>query len=475
MKKFRLIFLFTIFAMAGGVIGNSNHASAASDRTDTAVTLTEVQDIGVYNNYNINEVYIDNMLNTDSADGNVIYKFTIPQDGFIKLGISATDLVKTVTKIGSTYSVNTYQASLTATVYRDPKLMYAVVPTLTYKVSPTGNTITESNQVALDVGTYYIAFKTDPYSLVSDAKTTTSTYVKGKASFVLYYQKVESDERYRPSSVGLENKLGFETVYKSMLTVPNPKDYYYFELEDKALLKINFMYASTKSAKFTLYGPDREELLTKTFTGNNVWYNVEKYLEPGIYYCSLETTTANDGGKTSLLLNQTVYPLILSQENKNTNSYISVSTIDQPFEIRWVKGKLTNSELNSSKWKSGKVITDTKMFGINMTGYYTVRVTDEYGNMFMQSISVTNCDKKAPDKPKIKTYKADTFVISGTAEKNSIVYISVNGRAPITCTASSNGNFKCTLKTKLMKEDIIEVSAQDISGNISAKTEVIVK
>ena len=474
MKKLRLL-LFTALAMAAGVISSSEHASAASDRTATTVTLTDVLDIGALSFYKINEVPIDNFSNYDCADGKVIYKFTLPEDGFIKLGISASDLIKTVTKIGTSYSMNTYPATLTATVYRDSKMMYAVVPTLTYKVSATGSNITESNQVALDAGTYYLAFKTDPYTSVSDAKTTTTSYVKGKASFILYYQMVESDETYRPSSVGLENKLGFETVYKSMLTVPNPKDYYYFELEDKALLKINFMYASTKSAKFTLYGTDREELLTKTFTGNNVWYNVEKYLEPGIYYCSLETTTANDGGKTSLLLNQTVYPLILSQENKNTNSYISVSTIDQPFEIRWVKGKLTNSELNSSKWKSGKVITDTKMFGINMTGYYTVRVTDEYGNMFMQSIRVTTCDKKAPDKPKIKTYKADTFVISGTAEKNSIVYISVNGRTPITCTASSNGNFKCTLKTKLMKEDIIEVSAQDISGNISAKTEVIVK
>lgn len=475
MKKLRLIFLFAVYAMAAGITGNNDYAYAASDRTGTAVTLTEVQDIAVYNNYHVNEVTIDNMLNTDCADGNVIYKFTIPEDGFIKLGISATDLIKTVMKMGSSYSTNRYQASLTATVYRDPKLMYAVVPTLTYKASTTGNTITESSQIALDVGTYYIAFKTDPYSVVSDSKTTTTTYVKGKASFVLYYQKVECDEMYRPSSVGLENKLGFETVYKSMLTVPNPKDYYYFELEDKALLKINFMYASTKSAKFTLYGTDREELVTKTFSGNNVWYNVEKYLEPGKYYCSLETTTANDGGKTSLLINQTVYPLILSQVNESTNSYISVSTIDQPFEIRWVKGKLTNSELNSSKWKSGKVITDTKMFGVNMTGYYTVRVTDEYGNMFMQSIRVTNCDKKAPGKPKIKTYKADTFVISGTAEKNALIYIAVNGRPPVTCTASSKGNFKCTLKTKLMKEDIIEVSAQDISGNISAKTEVIVK
>jgi plasmid maintenance system killer protein len=360
---------------------------------------------------------------------------------------------------------------VTATVYRDQKMLYGVVPT----ISSQGAKIGESAKgIALDMGTYYIAIKTDPYSLVSSADATTTTFVRGKSEFIIYYQRVDSDELFRPSSVNKENPLTFETVFKSLLTVPNPKDYYQFELTDKALIKINFMYASTKNAKFTLYGPDREELLTKTFTGNNVWYNIEKYLEPGVYYCSLETLTANDGGQASILINQTVYPLILSQENQTTNSYITVSTIDQPIEIRWVKGKLTNSELNSSKWKSGKVITDTKVFGINMTGYYTVRVTDEYGNMFMQSIRVTNCDKKAPAKPVIKTYTAGTLDVSGTAEKNSLVTVYVNGKA-FTCTASSKGNFKLTLKAKLMKEDIIEVSAQDISGNISERAEVIVK
>lgn len=471
MKKIRGILLFAALILAVGATGNQRIASAASDRTSTVITLTEVQDIGVYNNYIVNDVTIDTMGTTDVSDGTVIYKFILPEDGFIKLGINATELKKTVIKNGRPENS---LATLTATVYRDPKLMYSVIPTLTWKVSTSGSIITESAKFALDAGIYYIVFKTDPYSVVTASNTSAITYVKGKADFILYYQKVESDEMFRPSSVGLENRIGFETVYKSMLTVPNPKDYYSFELEDKALMKINFMYASTQSAKFTLYGTDWEELVTKTFTGNNIWYNVEKYLEPGKYYCSLETTTPNDGGKTSLLINQTVYPLILSQENQTTNSYITVSTIDQPVEIRWVKGKLTNSELSSNKWRSGKVITDTKMFGVNMTGYYTVRVTDEYGNMFMQSIRVTNCDKKAPTKPTIKTYKADTLVVSGTAEKNSLVTVFVNNN-PVTCSASSKGNYKCTLRMKLMKGDIIEVSAQDISGNISTKAEVIVK
>ncbi len=470
MRKKLLFLLCAVLATAAGMIGSSSIAQAAVDYTNKPVTITEVQDIDVYNEYKTNATLIDTAY-TDNMDGYQIYRFTLTEDGFIRLVLSAKGVTKTVLKIGKNSSMTNTDAIVTATVYRDQKMLYGVVPTVTAQGTKIGES---THKIALDKGTYYIAIKTDPYSQVSTADTVTTTTVRGTAEFIVYYQSVDSDELYRPSSVGKENPLSFETVYKSILTVPNPKDYYRFELTDKALIKINFMYSSTKSAKFTLYGPDREELLTKTFTGNNVWYNVEKYLEPGTYYCALETLTANDGGQTSILINQTVYPLILSQENLKTNSYISVSTIDQPVEIRWVKGKLTNSELNSSKWKSGKVITDTKMFGINMTGYYTVRVTDEYGNMFMQSIRVTSCDKKAPVKPVIKSYSAASYDISGTAEKNSFVTVYVNGKA-FTCTASSKGNFKLTLKFQLQKGDIIEVNAQDISGNISEKAEVIVK
>jgi hypothetical protein len=470
MRRKLLFLLCAILATAVGAVGSRSVAEAAADYTSKPISLTEVQDIGVYNDYKTNEAIIDTRY-SDGMDGYYIYKLTLEKDGLIQLVLSAKGVTKTVIKTGKGSNVTPSDAVVTATIYRDQKMLYAVVPTVTAQGAKIGES---ARGIALDQGTYYIAIKTDPYSFVSTADSATTTTVAGKSDFIVYYQRVDSDELFRPSSVGKENVLTFDTVFKSLLTVPNPKDYYLFELTDKALVKINFMYASTKNAKFTLYGPDREELLTKTFTGNNVWYNIEKYLEPGLYYCSLETLTANDGGQTNLLINQTVYPLILSQESQTTNSYISVSTIDQPVEIRWVKGKLTNSELNSSKWKSGKVITDTKMFGVNMTGYYTVRVTDEYGNMFMQSIRVNNCDKKAPAKPVVKTYDAGTLVVSGTAEKNSLVTVYVNGK-PLTCTASSKGNYKLTLKTKLFNEDIIEVTAQDISGNISEKTEVIVK
>ncbi|HKL98461.1 MAG TPA: Ig-like domain-containing protein [Mobilitalea sp.] len=464
MKRKLMILLSSAIMLAIGSLGGSTKAAAAADYTNTELKITAVPDINADFPATLNELNIFNAT-YDTSYGANVYKITLGNDGYVSLAMAAGEVKKT-TLVGA--KTTNSEATLTATIYRDSNLLYPVAASVTAK----GGTLKKSaERIALDAGDYYIVIQSD---IPRYPATGTNVIVQGKAVFIVYYQKVYSDESYRPSYVGLENILNFENVYKSLLTVPNPKDYYRFDVKDKSLVKINFMYSSKKSAKFVLYGIDREELVTKTFTGNSVWYNVEKYLEPGTYYCSLETVTLNDGGETSILLNQTVYPLVLDKENGATNSYITVETIDQPTEIRWVKGKLTNSELASNKWKSGKIITDTRMFGVNMRGYYTVRVMDEYGNMFMQSINVTECDKKAPKKPVIKTYLVNTQVVSGTAEKDSLITVTVNGK-PYTCVASSKGNYKCTIRVNLLKGDIIEVSSQDISGNISTRAEVIVK
>jgi len=457
--------------LVGSIAGSSSTVKAAGDYTNPELILTTVEDIEVfYDDYKVNDVLIDTNL-TKNQDGRHIYKITLKQDGYVSLLLSAYGVKKTVEKWAPTYSVTSSDARLTATVYRDSMLFYPVGQTVVATGDINGVSI---DKIALDQGTYYIAIVADKYVGATNGSPSV-TYVKGTAKLIVYYQQVLNNEIYRPSNVGKENLVSIDREFISLLTVTNPKDYYIFEITDKALVKVNMMYGSTKTAKFVLYSAEREELLTKIVAGNSIWYNVEKYLEPGIYYCSLETITPYDGGQTNLLITQTVYPLKLTQKNEKVNSYITVTTIDAPKEIRYVKGKLTNSELISNKWNSGKVITDVLQFGVNMTGYYTVRVTDEYGNMFMQSINVATCDKKVPNKPIIKTYKAGTFVVSGTAEKSTTVTVTVNGRA-YTCTASSKkGYYKCTLPYLLVKDNSIEVNVQDMSGNVSEKAIVSVK
>ncbi|MBH1940798.1 hypothetical protein I5677_07850 [Mobilitalea sibirica] len=464
-------FLWAVILMAGGFFGSNTVAKAYEDLTNKNLTLTRVADIDVYNDYIINELMIDTV-QQDQRDGLQVYKINLEQDGYISLLLTARNVTKTVETYGSRgFSSDTSDATLTATVYRDSKLLYPVVPQI---IAKSGNKAESAQKIALDQGTYYIAIQTDKYSNWYGGTSNTGVWVKGVAEFIIYYQPVNSKEVYRPSTVGKENPVTIEKEFVGLLTATNPKDYYKFELEDKALVKINYMYGSTKNAKFILYSQEREELIAKTVAGNSVWYNVEKFLEPGTYYCSLETVTPNDGGLTNLLITQTVYPLRLTKKNKDVNTYVTVSTIDAPKEIRYVIGKLTNSELTSSKWKNGKIITEDFRFGVNKIGYYTVRVTDEYGNMFMQSIKVTSCDKKAPSRPVIKSSKAGNYVITGTAEKNSLVTVTVNRRS-YTCMASSKGNFKCEISGKLIKGQTIEVTAQDISGNISIKAEATVE
>ena len=470
MKHKLVILLCVILMSAIGIMGGSTVAKASMDYTSTDLTLTYVDDIDVYHDYIINNLAIDNA-SYYNPDGVNIYKITLEHDGFLKLLLSARYVTKTVIKYGQQSFATTSDATVTATVYRDSKLLYPVAP----EVAAKGLTKGESKQkIALDQGTYYIAVQTDKYTNSASGSNSTVTQVKGNAEFVVYYQEVNDDEFYRPSNIGKENLVAIDDEFNGLITVTNPKDYYKFVLNDKALVKVNFMYGSTNNAKFTLYSPEREVLLTKTFSGSSVWYNIEKYLEPGTYYCSLEPVTPNDGGKISLLITQTVYPLKLTQRNSTLNSYITVSTIEEPKQIRYVKGKLTNSELTSSKWNSGKVITDALKFGVNTTGYYTVRVTDEYGNMFMQSINVVTCDTTPPGKPTIKSYKAGTDIISGTAEKNSTVIITVNNYT-YSCTASSKGNFRCELPYTLIKGNKVAATAQDISGNSSLKAMVTVK
>lgn len=473
MKRKLTTFLLSAFVIIIAFIGNGATIKASGDYTGSNLTLTQVEDIDVYNDYIINYLTIDNTL-MENRDGGQVYKITLAHDGFVSLLIVARNVTATRTQWsnGKLTNTNVSDAKLSVTAYRDRGLLYGVTPTIT----ATGLTKGESAQkIALDEGTYYIVVQGDKYSYTTNGATTTETKVQGTAELIVYYQDIGSNEVYRPSNVGKENDISIDNQSTGILTATNPKDYYKFTLDNKALVKFNFMYGSTKGAKFVLYSNEREELVTKMNINNNVWYNIEKYLEPGTYYCSLETTTLNDGGKYNLLITQTVYPLKLKQINKTKNSYVTVSTIDEPKEIRVVKGKLTNSEMTSNKWTGGVIITETQKFGVNQTGYYTVRVTDVYGNMFMQSIEVLSCDKKAPKKPVVNSYKKDSLIISGKAEKSSTVVITINQRIIYTCTTNSKGNFKYTLPNYLAVGSVIVVTAQDISGNISSKATITVK
>lgn len=464
-----ILLLLLLMVLAGIELGGPVTVKASVQTSYEELKVTKVSDIEVYNNYEINYLTIDNTLYPyyDTK----IFKFTLDQDGFVKLLLSADKLSK-ITYSGSKYSEQ--DPVITATVYRDDKLLFDIIPTITAKgsVSSTRNSVNgeTKGKVALDRGTYYIAIRTDKLQQSSNV----TTYVKGQAEFILYYQPVISDEIYRPSSVGMENLIISEKAFHGLLTVANPKDYYSFEIKERSLVTFNYMYESSKKAKIDLYGIDRNLLLTKQFNGNNMRNQEELLLESGKYYISVGTLTAGDGGRTNIEINSIPYPLELSQVNRTKNSYIKVDTIEVPKEVRYIKGKLAQKDINNSKWRTAEVITDNLQFGVNAAGNYSVRVVDDKGNMFIESIRVTTCDSTAPAKPKITVYEAGSYEVKGTAEKNSIVTVIYNNRS-YTCTANSKGNYSCVLGARLSIGAKVEVYAVDKSDNVGDRAVVTVK
>ena len=312
-RSWSVLMILSIFIIIGIALGGSEKSRPSNTSYDE-LKLTKVTDIEVYNYYyEINNITVDNAL-YPHFDRRV-YKFTLDEDGFVKLIITADKLIKTVTKLSSSNSnTSIHTPNISAKVYRDEKLIFQVIPTITALGEVNGET---KEKVALDKGTYYVEIRTDNYQ---PSSSTSYTRVQGQSELILYYQPVYSDEIYRPSSVGMENPIQVDERFLGLLTVANPKDYYSFEIKERSLVKFKYMYESLKKAKFVLYGEDRGVLITKQFVGNNQWNQDELLLDKGVYYCSLETLTAGDGGRTNLEITSTPYKLVLSQ--RTTKNYI---------------------------------------------------------------------------------------------------------------------------------------------------------
>lgn len=475
MKNQRSVLLILLLLIiTSTTLGGSEIVKASNKTVYDELKLTKVSDIEVYNYYyNLNTIEINNAIYP--YNDTKVYKFTLEEDGFVDLILTANHLSKEVIKHTSSLDIRSQVPTVTATVYRDEKYIFDVVPTITAKGSITSNPGVNGKtkeKVALDKGVYYVVIRTDKYQ--PNLNTFTYNHVKGQAELILYYQPVESDEFHRPSSVGKENILELDETFLGLLTVANPKDYYVFNIEERSLVKLNYMYESPKRAKFILYGNDWSAMLTKQLTGSNEWKQEELLLDKGTYYCSLETLTKGDGGRTSIEINAVPYPLKLTQAGLTKNSHIIVNTIEVPKEVRYLKGVYTQEDINDSKWRKAEDITEGLQFGVNKTGNYSVRVTDDKGNMFVENIRVRQCDTKAPAKPKINKYVAGEYEVTGTAEKNSIVTVVYNNRE-YACTATSNGNYACVINSRLTKGSKVEVYAQDISGNVSNSAVVSVK
>lgn len=422
--------------------------ATAATVSNVVPSVTTVEDISVYEpDYTLVNVYV--------SRGSTIVKLELPQDGFVKIRTVATDF-----KARSLSNGKSNYAGLITRLYRDTHYIDQVGKDVTAK----GTKVSDTAAIAVDKGTYYIG-------LVSASEDTSSTVYNGVAQIAVFYQPCPSEEIYQPSTALSRNPISFNQEFTGFMSDANPVDYYEFQLTNKALVKFSYRTNTKGSTTFTLYNAESETLATNTYSGGYVWYNIEKYLEPGRYYCSFASSSR---GQTGFKLTKTDYNLTLSY----TLPFVKVTTIDDVKEIRFVRGKLSNSELTSSKWSKGTILEDSiRKFGVNKTGYYTVRVTDTYDNMFMKSIYIKRADTKKPAKVTYTSYKAGNAFVKGKAEKNSTVYLYLNGYSSYVYTAKTNskGVFKVNLRSTLGKGTKVTAYAVDQAGNKGAKRSVTVK
>lgn len=481
LKMFGVVFCF-MAGMCFSVLGvNAGTIVDVSERG--LLTPTKVDDINIYNDYITNRMAV----NTKGIEKpGYVYKLEVKEDSLIKIEMRSDYLTGYDKDEKTGWKKSTAAPSVYFIIYRDEAMWNQV----SNKYTATGSTKAETgNAIALDKCApgeyYYIWVGTDDPSCTSETKGS-----DGNVQMIVYQQEIKSDETYRPSAKEKKNTITLGKEYTGLLTATNPKDYYEFELKKRALVKFECKYNATeyagssyKQTWFTLFSSKDERLFQDSYAGDHVWYPKEFFLEPGKYYYTLETNTSymngamdyNDGGMTQFKITTTAYNLDLKQKGTTVNSYIKVSTIDNVKEIRMVRGKLTNSQLRDAKWNAASIITDEKRFGVNKAGWYTVRVTDEYDNMFMKAVRVKKCDKKAPAAPTVSSYKSGSTRVIGKAEKGSTVTVYYGGTTPYTCKAAKNGVYSCKIDSGLTTGVKLDVTATDLAGNVSKTTTVYVK
>lgn len=448
MKKFHVLSLFALFLFSLGLFSIDVSADTASFISSTTPKITKVEDITVYTgDY---EFAYTNVSPTGS-----IMKLEIPEDGYVRIRTYAIDFKQ---RSGTSPAMD---APITTRLYRDTHFIDKVGD----EVTASGEMVSDTSNIAVDKGTYYIGLIPPRISPGTD-----TTYF-GSVGVAVFYQECPSQEQFQPSTPLSRNRIEFNQEFTGFMSDANPVDYYEFKLKNKALVKFSYRTNTTGSTTFTLFNNSDETLATQTYSGGYVWYNIEKYLEPGTYYCSFASSSR---GQTGFKLTKTDYNLTL----KYSLPYISVTTIDDIKEIRYVRGKLTNSELYSSKWYQGVALENgVKKFGVNKVGYYTVRVTDTYDNMFMKSIYIKKADTKKPAAVKVTSRKGSNGYIKGKAEKNSTVYAYIDGNSysQISTKASKKGVFKLSFGYSLYPGTKICVYAVDAAGNKGKVSKVVMK
>lgn len=433
-------------------------AKAANGAEVGTVLLKEVDDISVFQ-----DIQCDNYT---LGGGNNRIKFEVPEDGavMVKLMPQSVHSETAKTKDGQTvYETDASSVNITAGIWRDDELMYGCGKTFSVSSNSVG---TESGVYYLDKGTYYL-------NIALPADTATKRY-GGDIGAGIKYQKGDSDEEVRPSTLENANIVDMGETFKGYLTDTNPTDYYRFRTTKSARVKFQFRVDSKQSGTLTVYNTALEQVESWSVKPNNVWCTDSLYVDPGTYYFSFSGSAR---GNTEVKITDDEYNITLKQtKGKYGQRVVSVKTISDAKEVKVLRGKIPADELTSSEWGTAESIKDTKKFTPRKNGWYTVRVVDKYGLQFMKSIKVTGVDTKAPAAPKVNRVKDGGISVTGTGEKNCEVQVTVGTSTMVSSgRVKSNGRFSVKLSYTLRKGQVVNVKLVDPTGNVSRTTKVAVK
>lgn len=346
----------------------------------------------------------------------------------------------------------------------------------------------------LDAGTYYISVEGETSSKGDTSGITTGQYCIGAV-----IERGSSNEQSTPSTFENPNKVSMNTEFNGFASEVHKIDYYTFTVSKDSLVKLECLKQTGKGG-VTVDIMDNKKIVKESISLSDIDNNTLKvYLKQGQYYIRVtnnssldgdSSQTVGEGGKLKFILTNTIYKIDYKlSKTKVTNQPLSV-TINTNIENAQV-GIVKASRLNVTKdnldvaWNRTERTSNNGELEncIDKNGTYYLLAKDNLGNSVYKQIKVSNIDTKKPAKPVVKKYKRNTSTISGTAEKNSTVYLYIEYQSAsygiktksYKVKASSKGNWQVKKTIKLKKGYKITVTAKDAAGNISSERIVTVK
>lgn len=343
----------------------------------------------------------------------------------------------------------------------------------------------------LDAGTYYISVEGERSSKGDASGTTTGQYCIGAV-----IERSASNEQFAPSTFNNPNVVEIGTEFNGFASEVHKVDYYTFTVNKDCLLNLDCLKQSG-SGSVDVEIMDNKKVVSTYATLSNIDEKVlQTYLRKGQYYIRVtnksnqsgsSSNAVGEGGKMKFIMTNMYYTLSYKlSKTKVTNQPITVTvnTNIEDAQVGIVKASKieVTADNTESAWKRTDATSTNGILQncIESNGSYYILVKDRLGNTIYKKITIKNIDTKKPAKPVVKSYKRNSKKVSGTAEKNSTVYVKVGyqtsmGYKEKTYKAKVSSKGKWTVKTmKLKKGYTLTVTAKDAAGNISSEKVVTV-